>query len=214
VETLGVKPTRRGKIFQAIISDGTGLLMLTWFNGIRYVKRLFKMGDRLAVHGKVEWYKGFSMLHPEFDKLDENDDPLSTGSVIPLYPLTNELKSAGIEQRVLRKIVRDVLNSIEHIPDIFTNAFIKEYNLVSLHDALQQIHFAENIDQLKTAVQRLKFDEHFFLQLLMALRKISLKQTATRPLPDIGPYFRTIADSLPFDLTKAQKRFLKKFMKI
>ncbi|MEE2765362.1 MAG: ATP-dependent DNA helicase RecG [Candidatus Neomarinimicrobiota bacterium] len=209
VETLGVKPTRRGKIFQAIISDGTGLLMLTWFNGIRYVKRLFKMGDRLAVHGKVEWYKGFSMLHPEFDKLDENDDPLSTGSVIPLYPLTNELRSAGIEQRVLRKIVRDVLNSIEHIPDIFTNAFIKEYNLVSLHDALQQIHFAENIDQLKTAVQRLKFDEHFFLQLLMALRKISLKQTATRPLPDIGPYFRTIADSLPFDLTKAQKKVLK-----
>ena len=209
VETFGERPIRRGKIFQAIISDGTGLLMLTWFNGVRYVKRLFKIGDRLAVHGKIEWYKGFSILHPEFDKIDENDDPLSTGSVIPLYPLTNELRSAGIDQRFLRKIVRDVLNSIEHIPDIFTETFTKVYNIVSLNDALQQIHFAENINRLKTAVHRLKFDEHFFLQLLMALRKNSLKQTATCPLSDIGPYFRNIADSLPFELTGAQKNVLK-----
>ena len=209
VETFGEKSTRRGKIFQVIISDGTGLLILTWFNGIRYVKHLFKIGDRLAVHGKIEWYNGFSIIHPEFDKLDENDDLLSTGSVIPLYPLTHELRSAGIEQRVFRKMMREVLKSVQPARDIFTDAFLKDYNLVSLSEALQQIHFAENIERLKTAIQRLKFDEHFFLQLLMALRKTSLKQTATRSLPDIGPYFRTIADSLPFDLTKAQKKVLK-----
>ena len=209
VETFGEKSTRRGKIFQVIISDGTGLLILTWFNGIRYVKHLFKIGDRLAVHGKIEWYNGFSIIHPEFDKLEENDDLLSTGSVIPLYPLTHELRSAGIEQRVFRKMMREVLKSVQPARDIFTDAFLKDYNLVSLSEALQQIHFAENIERLKTAIQRLKFDEHFFLQLLMALRKTSLKQTATRSLPDIGPYFRTIADSLPFDLTKAQKKVLK-----
>ena len=209
VETFGEKSTRRGKIFQVIISDGTGLLILTWFNGVRYVKYLFKIGDRLAVHGKIEWYNGFSIIHPEFDKLEENDDLLSTGSVIPLYPLTHELRSAGIEQRVFRKMMREVLKSVQPARDIFTDAFLKDYNLVSLSEALQQIHFAENIERLKTAIQRLKFDEHFFLQLLMALRKTSLKQTATRSLPDIGPYFRTIADSLPFDLTKAQKKVLK-----
>lgn len=209
VETFGEKSTRRGKIFQVIISDGTGLLILTWFNGIRYVKHLFKIGDRLAVHGKIEWYNGFSIIHPEFDKLEENDNLLSTGSVIPLYPLTHELRSAGIEQRVFRKMMREVLKSVQPARDIFTDAFLKDYNLVSLSEALQQIHFAENIERLKTAIQRLKFDEHFFLQLLMALRKTSLKQTATRSLPDIGPYFRTIADSLPFDLTKAQKKVLK-----
>jgi len=209
VETFGEKSTRRGKIFQVIISDGTGLLILTWFNGIRYVKHLFKIGDRLAVHGKIEWYNGFSIIHPEFDKLEENDDLLSTGSVIPLYPLTHELRSAGIEHRVFRKMMREVLKSVQPARDIFTDAFLKDYNLVSLSEALQQIHFAENIERLKTAIQRLKFDEHFFLQLLMALRKTSLKQTATRSLPDIGPYFRTIADSLPFDLTKAQKKVLK-----
>ena len=209
VETFGEKSTRHGKIFQVIISDGTGLLILTWFNGVRYVKHLFKIGDRLAVHGKIEWYNGFSIIHPEFDKLEENDDLLSTGSVIPLYPLTHELRSAGIEQRVFRKMMREVLKSVQPARDIFTDAFLKDYNLVSLSEALQQIHFAENIERLKTAIQRLKFDEHFFLQLLMALRKTSLKQTATRSLPDIGPYFRTIADSLPFDLTKAQKKVLK-----
>ena len=99
VETFGEKSTRRGKIFQVIVSDGTGLLTLTWFNGVRYIKNLFKIGDKLAIHGKVDYYGGFTIIHPEFDKLEKDDDPISTGKVIPLYSLTQELKSGGIDQR-------------------------------------------------------------------------------------------------------------------
>ena len=87
VETFGEKSTRRGKIFQVIVSDGTGLLTLPWFNGVRYIKNLFKIGDKLAIHGKVDYYGGFTITHPEFDKLEKDDDPISTGKVIPLYSL-------------------------------------------------------------------------------------------------------------------------------
>ena len=85
VETFGEKSIHRGRMFQVIVSDGTGLLTLTWFNGVQYIKSIFKVGDRLAIHGKVDWYNGFSITHPEFDKLQKDDDPVQTGKVIPLY---------------------------------------------------------------------------------------------------------------------------------
>ncbi len=208
VETFGEKSTRRGKIFQVIVSDGTGLLTLTWFNGIRYIKNLFKIGDKLAIHGKVDYYGGFAMTHPEFDKLDKEDDPVSTGKVIPLYPLTKELKAAGLDQRILRNMVRDVLVSHIDIPELFPDSILVDHNLIPLRKALHDIHFSDGIGELNQAIRRLKFDEHFFLQLLMALRKKSFQYTSTNPLLDIGPYFKLISESLDFELTDAQKRVI------
>ena len=111
VRTFGEKPIRRGRMFQVIVSDGSGLLTLNWFNGVRYVKGLFKVGEKLAINGKVEWYNGFSMTHPEFEKLEKDEDPIQTGKVIPIYPLTQELKSAGLDQRNFRKMLKRVLES-------------------------------------------------------------------------------------------------------
>ena len=86
VETFGEKSIHRGKLFQVIFSDKTGFLTLTWFNGVRFIKNLFKVGDRYAIHGKIDWYNGPSITHPEFDKINLDDDPISTGVVVPLYP--------------------------------------------------------------------------------------------------------------------------------
>ena len=209
VETFGEKSVRRGKLFQVILSDGTGILTLTWFNGVRFMKKLFKVGDRLAIHGKIDWYNGPSITHPEFDKINPDDDPISTGAVVPLYPLTNELGSIGVDQRVLRKMVRELLRSGLAIPELFPNPVILEYKLISRKNGLEQIHFADNVVKLNNARRRLKFDEHFFLQLLMALRKQKVQTSGTKPLPDIGPYFRTISDTLDFELTGAQKKVIK-----
>ena len=51
VQTFGEKSIRRGKLFQVILSDGTGFITLSWFNGVRFIKKLFKVGDRFAIHG-------------------------------------------------------------------------------------------------------------------------------------------------------------------
>ena len=209
VETFGEKSTHRGRRFQVILSDGTGILTLNWFNGIQFIRNLFKVDDQLAVHGKVDWYNGFSMSHPEFDKLDQDMDPISSGAIIPLYPLTQELRSAGIEQRVLRRMIKDILSQSLDIEEIFSESVLSKYDLVFLDKALNQIHFSSGIGDLNVAKKRLKFDEHFFLQLLMALRKRNIQHTGTEPLPDIGPYFKSISDSIGFELTKAQKRVIK-----
>lgn len=203
IETFGERPIRRGKLFQVVVSDGTGLLNLTWFNGVHYIKSLFKVGDKLAIHGKVDKFGGFTITHPEFDKLGDDSDHVS--KVIPLYSLTQELKTAGIDQRILRNMIKEVIGSGLHVPEILPNHILKQYGLISLPIALKDIHFSDGTSDLENARNRLKFDEHFFLQLLMALRKQNFNSSVTNPLIDIGPYFRLILDGLKFDLTNAQK---------
>ena len=209
VEAFGERSTRYKKIFQVVLSDGTGLITLTWFNSGRYIKKLFKKDDTIAVHGKVEWYNGFTINHPEFDILDKDDNPINTGSIIPIYPLTNELRAPGIEQRLIRSAILEIFNFLDPISDMFIESFIKARGLLDLHESLKQIHYPESLNHLDRAVYRLKFDEHFLLQIFMALRKKNIKSAKTKSLKDIGPYFRLISDSLSFELTNAQKRVVK-----
>ena len=209
VEACGERKTRKGKLFQAVLSDGTGFLTLLWFNGIPYIKKSIEIGDQFAVHGKIEFYNGLQIVHPEYDKLNIDDDPLNTGSVIPLYPLTQELQKAGIENRFFRKIIRRMLKEINNIPDFFPPKFLQKHKLVSRYEALHWIHFAEKEKDVKGAIYRLKFDEHFFLQLLMALKKESNCRVGTKPLDKTGPHVKLIYDQLNFELTDAQNRVLK-----
>ena len=209
VEACGERKTRKGKLFQAVLSDGTGFLTLLWFNGIPYIKKSIEIGDQFAVHGKIEFYNGLQIVHPEYDKLNIDDDPLNTGSVIPLYPLTQELQKAGIENRFFRKIIRRMLKEINNIPDFFPPKFLQKHKLVSRYEALHWIHFAEKEKDVKRAIYRLKFDEHFFLQLLMALKKESNCRVGTKPLDKTGPHVKLIYDQLNFELTDAQNRVLK-----
>ena len=209
VDACGERKTRKGKLFQAVLSDGTGFLTLLWFNGVPYIKKSIKIGDQFAVHGKIEFYNGLQIVHPEYDKLNIDDDPLNTGSVIPLYPLTQELQKAGIENRFFRKIIRRMLKEINNIPDFFPPKFLQKHKLVSRYEALHWIHFADKEKDVKRAIYRLKFDEHFFLQLLMALKKESNSRVGTKPLNKTGPHIKLIYDQLNFELTDAQNRVLK-----
>ena len=75
VNSFGVRPIKKGKMFQVIVSDSSGSMTLVWFNSIKIIKNIFKVGDKLAIHGKVNWYNGYTITHPEFDKLDKQDNP-------------------------------------------------------------------------------------------------------------------------------------------
>ena len=209
VKTFSERPIRKGKIFQVIVSDGTGFLTLSWFHSIAFLKKKFQVGKNLAIHGKVDWYNGFTITHPEIDFLEDEENFLKSGEIIPLYPLTNELKSSGIEQRFLRTIVKNILNEPVEIYDFFSESFLKLNKLVSLQEALKNIHFSKNNEELINAIKRLKFDEHFFLQLLLAFKKKRFQSKKTKPLTDIGPYFRVIIDQLEFNLTTSQKKVVK-----
>lgn len=209
VETFVKKPIRRGKIFQVIVSDGSGLLTLTWFNSMKYLETKLKIGSNLAIHGKIDWYNGFTISHPDIDFLENKDNPQQSGEIIPLYHLNQDLKSSGIEQRFLRKIVKEILGKLFEIKDYLPASFTKNNNLVDLNIALKSIHFSKNQDDLNAAINRLKFDEHYIFQLLMVLKKKTYSYNKSRRLNDIGPYFKSIVENLQFELTNAQKKVVK-----
>ena len=208
VEAVGEKKTRFKKIFQVVITDGTGILTLSWFNSSRFIKSLIKIKDQIAVHGKVEWYNGFSISHPEFDVLDQNVNSINTGAIIPIYPLTNEFKKVGIGQRLIRRSMAEIIEKVSSFDEILDDKVLSSYSLLNMKDALSQLHFPENLDLLNDACYRLKFDEHLILQVFLALIKLNIKHSSSKPFKDIGPYFPIIRDNLKFELTNAQKRVI------
>ena len=208
VEAVGEKKTRFKKIFQVVITDGTGILTLSWFNSSRFIKSLIKIKDQIAVHGKVEWYNGFSISHPEFDVLDQNVNSINTGAIIPIYPLTNEFKKVGIGQRLIRRSMAEIIEKVSSFDEILNDKVLSSYSLLNMKDALSQLHFPENLDLLNDACYRLKFDEHLILQVFLALIKLNIKHSSSKPFKDIGPYFPIIRDNLKFELTNAQKRVI------
>ena len=209
VQICGERRARYRKFYQAVISDGSGLLNLVWFNGGKYINQVLKKGVRIAVNGKVEFYQGHQIAHPEFDILNEEDDPLNTGAVIPLYPLNQTMKQVKIENRGFRRIIHSVLKQITLIPDLFPDNFLKQQGLIIRDEALRSIHFAADEKILAKAVLRLKFDEHFFLQLLMALKKACLRTAGAPAISAAGIRFQKVFKQLEFELTDAQKRVLK-----
>ena len=200
---------RKGKFkyfLESIIYDGYGYLTLRWFNGAKYIKKALKIGDKLAVSGKVEFYNGYQIIHPDFEKLKEDEDPINTGSIIPIYPLTSNLKNNGIDSRFLRRIIKTIKKSSISINDHFEKNFLLETNLIELKRALNDIHFAKSSIDLNRAIERLKFDEHFFLQLYLAFKNQKNLKIKSKPCFQNSKFDKKIIEALSFELTEAQHR--------
>ena len=208
VDAFGIKPAKKRRFFQLTITDSTGSLNCVWFRGVSWISDKFQVGDAIAIFGKVEFYNGLKIIHPEFDLIDE-DDPINTQRIIPLYPSNQELKSVGLDSRGLRRVIMNALSSMDIIEDFYNTNFIKQEGLYSHHNALEAIHNPSDKHNLDMGLYRLKFDELFFLQLLMALKKNHIKNKTGTKFIDRGPYVKAIYDSLSFELTNAQIRVLR-----
>ena len=104
--------------------------------------------------------------------------------------------------------MKEIIENVSSYDEILDDKVISSYNLLNIKDALSQLHFPENADLLSNAYYRLKFDEHLILQIFLALIKLNIKHSSSKPFKDIGPYFPIIRDSLKFELTNAQKRVI------
>ena len=84
VEVSGMVRGRNRQFFKALLTDKSGTVALTWFRGARYMKQAIKAGDCLAVSGKAEFYNGMQIVHPEYDRLNKEDDPVNAGIITPV----------------------------------------------------------------------------------------------------------------------------------
>ena len=141
VKSFGLKNTRKGKYFHLLVDDETGTINCLWFHGISWIAEKFQKGEHIAIFGKVEFYKGYRIIHPEFDVLDEEDDPINTGCIVPMYSSHNQLKNVGLDSRGIRKIILKALDMInKNIQDHFDTITCKKEMLMTLKHALYNIH--------------------------------------------------------------------------
>ncbi len=215
VQTCGIKKGVRPR-FILVLTDETGYLTCIWFHQLPYWQKRFKPGQLLAVSGKISYFGGKQIIHPDFDLLSEEsenleDDFLHTGAIIPIYPSTEALSRVGLDSRGFRRILKNLVKNYAHqFEESLPSSIICKNNLLSFATALRNIHFPESFQLLQQAQMRLKFEELFWLEFMLAFRKqkIQLKQSGIR-FSEIGDRTKELAEKLPFQLTDAQRKVLK-----
>ncbi|MCS6989455.1 MAG: ATP-dependent DNA helicase RecG [Chloroherpetonaceae bacterium] len=211
--------------FVAQLWDKTGRIDLVWFQGARYFSKAIKEGDALAAYGKVGMFNGRPQLtHPDIDKLsdgkpDETDgEPqpndfqlFNTGKIIAIYPTTDAMKRAGLNTRAIRRLMRNLIEqATPNIAENLPSYLIERENLMELWEAYREIHFPSSKEKLEQARYRLKWTELFYMQLLFALRKKRIEtQVKATPFEVVGDYVKKLYESLPYEMTNAQKRVIK-----
>ena len=208
-ETFGEGRQRR---LVGHFSDGTGVVDLVWFQGLKFIEGKYKARESYIVFGKPTVFNGrINIAHPDIDPADEL--VLSNMGLQPYYNTTEKMKRSNLNSHAIEKLMKNLFVALqrEEIEETLSPLLIEQHHLMPLNDALYNIHFPQNPDLLRRAQYRLKFEELFYVQLNI-LRYTLERRNKFRGLifGKVGEIFNTFyAQNLPFQLTGAQKRVIK-----
>jgi ATP-dependent DNA helicase RecG len=205
----------RKKILETVISDGTGNMTAKWFKGqMTYLLGVFKQGTKIIFTGLVKPdYKGKSMIHPDYEILDEKDEDnlLNFKRIVPIYSETE-----GLHQKYFRKVMNFALeNYSRYVASPIPDNICEKRNLINIHEALLSVHFPGNnesvdnfINSRSDAHRRLIYDEFFFFQLGMAVKKSGRILDKGITFKVTGKILDKFYSILHYELTAAQKRVI------
>jgi ATP-dependent DNA helicase RecG len=213
-EVLGERQSKR---LVAYLKDDTSEIELVWFQGIGWVQKMLEAGHLYLVFGKVSSFNGkLQISHPEIEPYSAEK---ATGKSFldPIYPSTEKLKARGLNGRSFAKLTYALLQllSARDLPENLPDAIVKQYRFISRWEAACHIHFPSSEEMYNHAVRRIKFEELFFAQLRLGIRRSERHRTSKGfAFEKVGAYFNTFYNNyLPFELTNAQKRVLKEIRK-
>lgn len=213
--------TKAGRrVFEALVSDDSGSILFKWFNAnATWMKRTWKVGREGVFSGEVNQY-GYQreVHHPDVEWLPEgtdlktflDSDPVNFGRIVPVYPLTE-----GLHQKMMRRIMREVLDGfLENVDTILPKNLLPS-GFPPLKSALSQLHAPkpdDDISKLNMGVtpahHALAFDEFFYWELGLALKKRNIALEDGIAFQVTHRYTKELAKLLPFELTSAQRRVL------
>jgi ATP-dependent DNA helicase RecG len=199
VQESHTRRTKRGSLTELTVSDGSGTLLVTFFNQPWIETRLHK-GQLLALSGKVGQYLGrLTMSMPEWEFLDRQQ--IRTGGIVPAYRLT-----AGVNQNFLRRLIHSAITRLaDRLPDPLPAGILAEGKWLPLGMALHNIHFPASWELQQKAKDRLGFEELLYLQLGILQQKRNWVSANAHAFPAL-PAVREWIGTLPFPLTAAQER--------
>ncbi len=213
VQFFGVKHGKKSR-FVLVLFDGTGTLSCIWFHRVQFWAKLFERNETLAISGKVGRFgRDFQILHPDFDRISDagGQEFLNTGRIIPLYPSSEALGKVGLDSRGFRRVLKQALHAYaDNIEETLPQPLLERQELLDLKSAVMNVHFPEERRVLARARIRLKFDELFYLELMLAYRKRSM-EVARKGIEflKVGDRTRALIESLPYELTAAQKKVIR-----
>jgi len=200
VQSVHTRPIRGGKssVIEVIIGDGTGSLRISYFNQ-PWLSNRFKEGEAISVSGKIDQYLGRLVMNsPDWEPVEVEN--LHTNRIVPIYSLT---------ERITQKWLRNQMNSVitywaPAVVDALPDTIRRAAQLVSLGEALTQVHFPDSQARLKLARERLGFDEIFYLQMGVLRQKRDWKSVDGRRFSVSDEWLVARLGTLPFTLTSAQ----------
>jgi len=228
VRNAGVFRTRRMPIFEMVAGQGRASLKCIWFHG-EYLHDRFRPGQMVALYGKVEegWKgRGLQITQPQFEILDSGEEgvpgvedsgeieSLEVGRIVPIY---ESAANGKLTSRWFRRVVHGALSNLATtIPDGVPAALCRRLNLIDRRLAFQRVHFPETgeifadlANSCTPAHRRLIFEELFFLQVGMELKRRRMRARAGVAFELNDKVREAIKKILPFHPTAAQKRVLK-----
>jgi ATP-dependent DNA helicase RecG len=198
----------RRRILEGVLRDASGLLGLTWYNQVTYFRSRFRVGQRYLVYGKMERSPGGGkrITHPEVDPAPEES---VGGGVLPVYEKPTSMSVAAI-RKIVQQAVRDYANLIPSVLPPTVSAAARVMDAASALRALHMPPAEADVDRLNrfgsAAHRALVFDELFYLQLGMGLRRRQSERESGLVLIRSGALTDRLAAAIPFDLTAAQRR--------
>lgn len=209
-EVIGEKQKKR---LVARLTDETGSIELVWFQSLKWVEENLMKGKVYIVFGKPAVFNGsFTISHPDLENYPRPATITGNLRLQPVYNSTEKLKKFFLDSKGIQKLVSLIIEQqIREVKETLPLYILQRYNMKSRREALLSIHFPKDIQALKDAEKRLKFEELFFIQLQL------LHNKQLRELRFKGHYFDTVGEKvnffykelLPFELTNAQKRVIK-----
>lgn len=201
----------KGRRLIARFSDGTGIIELVWFKGIKFIIEKYKPGVEYTLFGKpTRFGSKLNIAHPEIDPIDDIID--KAPGLQAYYSTTEKMKSHFLNSKAIQKIMYNLWKSINGpLPETLPAQVIARSQVIYLTEAIQNIHFPQSPDLLRRAQFRLKFEELFYLQLnILRFTRQRQKKLGGFRFDHIGDYFNNFYHQcLPFELTNAQKRVLR-----
>jgi len=204
VQSIFTRPIRGGKnsLVEIIISDGTGALRISYFNQ-PWVANRVKQGEAVSVSGKVDQYLGRIVMNgPELESVEM--ESLHTNRIIPIYSLTERIAQKWLRDHIKPVVAYWAPAVVDALPDTIR----REAQLVSLSEALTQVHLPDSQARLKLARERLAFDEIFFLQMGVLRQKRDWQSVEGRHFTVADEWLGDRVAALPFALTSAQQEAL------
>ena len=204
---------RRAKRLVVYLRDKTGIIEMTWFQGINWVEKLIQVGQEYLAFGKLGFFLGKPQLnHPEIESVREHNSS-GKSHLEPIYPVTEKLKARGLNGRAMGKLMEQLYLVLEEkeLPECLPDHLLKKYNYISRFKAYKYLHFPPTLNHFHSAVERMKFEELFIAQLRLGMLRSSRHRFSRGVVfSQVGDAFNTFfREHLPFELTNAQKRVLK-----